>query len=132
VYYRPTAQYEAEALKQDYLQIKVLEVAPQVYAAGQLFESDLKLIAGQKVRSIINTWVEDEASGRSMDGFAKAAEEYGIQFVEVPVDPASISEEAAQAFWATCEELQRPLIVCSRSGALSTKIWETAEAAASQ
>jgi len=42
-------------LKRDYLQIRVLEVAPQVYASGQLFESDLKLVAKQGVRSIINT-----------------------------------------------------------------------------
>ena len=48
-----------------------------------------------------------------------------------PVDPAAITQQAAEAFWSTCEELKRPLIVCSRSGALSTKIWETAEAAVS-
>ena len=119
-------------MKQDYLQIKVLEVAPQVYAAGQLFESDLKLIAEQQVRSIVNTWVDDPASEESSwAGFAKAAEEYGIQVVEVPVDPAAITQQVAETFWNTCEALKRPLIVCSRSGALSTKIWETAEAAVS-
>jgi uncharacterized protein (TIGR01244 family) len=119
-------------VKQDYLQIKVLEVAPQVYAAGQLFESDLKLIAEQKVRSIVNTWAEDPDSEQSSwASFAEAAEEYGIRAVEVPVDPARITQEAAEAFWNACEELKRPLIVCSRSGALSTKIWETAEAAVS-
>lgn len=119
-------------MKQDYLQIKVLEVAPQVYAAGQLFESDLKLIAEQKVRSIVNTWIDDPASGQATSAsFAKAAEEYGIRVVEVPVDPASITQEVAELFWNTCEDLKRPLIVSSRSGALSTKIWETAEAAVS-
>ncbi len=120
-------------MKQDYLQIKVLEVAPQVFAAGLLFESDLKLIAGQKVRSIVNTWVDDPAGGRaSAAGFGKAAEEYGIRVVEIPVNPASISQEDAEAFWKACEELERPLIVSSRSGALSTKIWETAEEAVSR
>ena len=34
-------------MKQDYLQIRVLEVAPQVYACGPLFESDLSLLAKQ-------------------------------------------------------------------------------------
>ena len=34
-------------MKQDYLQMRVLELAPQVYASGQLFESDLQLLAKQ-------------------------------------------------------------------------------------
>ena len=115
-------------MKQDYLQIKMLEVAPQVYAAGQLFESDLSLIAGQGARSIVNTRPDDETSGQPQSAaLAQAAAELGIRLVNVPIDPAAISPDDARAFAAACAELERPLIVCSRSGALSTKIWETAE-----
>ncbi len=122
------AKHEDKALKQDYLQIKMLEVAPQVYAAGQLFEADLSLIAGQGARSIVNTRPDDETSGQPQSAaLARAAAELGIRLVNVPIDPASISPDEAQAFAQACAELERPLIVCSRSGALSTKIWETAE-----
>ena len=115
-------------MKQDYQQMKMLEVAPQVYAAGQLFESDLQLVSKQGARSIINTRPDNEFEGQPLSAeLAKAAEEYGIAFVHFPVDPGSISEETAVAFAKACEDLKRPLIVCSRSGGLSTKIWETAE-----
>lgn len=109
----------------------MLEVAPQVYAAAQLFESDLPLIAKQGARSVIITRPDGESADQpSSADLAKAADEYGITLVHFPVDPVSISKEDAAGFAKACEELKRPLIVCSRSGALSTKIWETAEYAA--
>ncbi len=115
-------------MKQDYLQIKMLEVAPQVYAAGQLFETDFSLIVKQGARSIVNTRPDDETPGQPRSAaLARAAAELGMRFVNVPINPASISREDAQAFAKACETLERPLIVCSQSGALSTKIWETAE-----
>ena len=41
--------------------MRVLELAPQVYVTGQLFERDLKLIAKQDVRSIMDNRSADEA-----------------------------------------------------------------------
>lgn len=121
-------KYGVEGLKQDYLQMRVLELAPQVYATGQLFETDLQLLSKQGVRSIVNTRPDNELEGQpSSAELAKAAEEFGIMFVQFPVDPASITKEVAEAFMKACDELQRPLIVCGRSGGQSTKIWETAE-----
>jgi sulfide:quinone oxidoreductase len=123
-----TSQREFDELKQDYLQIRVLELAPQVYASGQLFESDLQLVAGQGVRSIVNTRPDNESAGQpSSADLAKAAEQLGIVFVHLPVDPGSITREEAETFMKTCDELERPLVVCGRSGGQSTKIWETAE-----
>ena len=43
VHYAFAMKREVEELKQDYLQMRVLELAPQVYASGQLFEQDLRL-----------------------------------------------------------------------------------------
>lgn len=115
-------------MKQDYLQMRVLELAPQVYATGQLFETDLQLVAKQGVRSIVNTRPDNESETQPASAdLAKAAEEVGIRFVHFPVDPASITKELADAFMQVCEELERPLIVCGRSGGQSTKIWEKAE-----
>jgi sulfide:quinone oxidoreductase len=115
-------------MKQDYLQMRVLELAPQVYASGQLFESDLQLLAKQGVRSIVNTRPDNEAEGQpSSAELAKAAEEFGIKIVHFPVDPGSITPDIATSFMKTCDQLDRPLMVCSRTGGLSTRIWETAE-----
>jgi sulfide:quinone oxidoreductase len=115
-------------LKQDYLQMRVLELAPEVYASGQLFETDLQLLSRQGVCSIVNTRPDNELPGQHLSAdLAKAAEGFGITFVQFPVDPGSMTPEIADALIKACDELDRPLLVCGRSGAQSTKIWETAE-----
>jgi uncharacterized protein (TIGR01244 family) len=118
-------------LKQDYLQIRVLEVAPQVYACGPLFESDLTLLAKQGVRSIVNTRPDDESPGQPASAaLAAAAEEFSISCVHFPVvDVRSMSVETAKAFARACEDLERPMMVCGRSGGHSTSVWEKAESA---
>ena len=115
-------------MKQDYLQMRVLELAPQVYASAQLFEHDLRLAAKQGVRSIMNNRSDGESMGQpSSADLAKVAEELGMSFVHFPVDPKSITRQDIEAFAKCCDELQRPLLIFSRSGARSTKIWEMAE-----
>ena len=115
-------------MKQDYLQMRVLELAPQVYATGQLFETDLELLSRQGVRSIVNTRPDNESEGQPASAdLAKAAAAVGITLVHFPVDPASLTKELAGAFMKTCDELGRPLMVCGRAGGHSTKIWERAE-----
>jgi sulfide:quinone oxidoreductase len=117
-------------MKQDYHQIRMLEVAPQVYAAGQLFETDLKLLAAQGTRGIINTRPDGESTGQPLSAdLAKVAGELGIAFVHIPVEPGPLSSQVAKEFAKACQGLERPLVVFSHAGAHSTRIWETAEAA---
>jgi len=91
-------------LKQDYLQMRVLELAPQVYVSGQLFEHDVRLMAKQGVRSIMNNRPDGESMGQ-------------------PLSAKQDVEEFAKA----CDELERPLLIFCRSGARSTTMWEMAE-----
>ena len=115
-------------MKQDYLQMRVLELAPQVYASAQLFEHDLRLAAKQGVRSIMNNRPDCESMGQPLSAdLAKVAEELGMIFVHFPVDPRSITRQDVEAFAKGCDALERPLLIFSRSGARSTKIWEMAE-----
>lgn len=115
-------------MRQDYLQIRALQLAPQVYVCGQLFESDLQLVARQGVRTIVNNRPDDESVGQPLStDLAKTAEELGMTLVHFPVDLGAISEEAIEAFAKVCEELERPLLLFSRTGARATKIWEAAE-----
>ena len=115
-------------MKQDYLQMRVLELAPQVYASGQLFESDLQLLARQGVRSIVITRPDKESEGQPLSAeLAKAAEQYGITVLHFPVDAGAMTREVAEAFMNACDELDRPLMVCDRSGGQSTRLWEKAE-----
>ena len=99
--------------------MRALELAPQVYATGQLFEQDLKLVANEGVRSIMNTGSEAN--------LAKVAEELGMTYAHFPVEPKSITKEELEAFAKICDELERPLLISSSSGGRSTQIWEMAE-----
>ncbi len=115
-------------MKQDYTQIKALELAPGVYVAGQLFEQDLQLVAGQGVRSIMNNRPDGEAMGQPLSAnLARVAGELGMTFVHVPVDPRSISGQDVEAFAKARDELERPLLIFCRSGARSMRLWELAE-----
>lgn len=124
----PSSKHEAQELRQDYLQIRALELAPQVYVCAQLFEHDLKLVAKQGFRSVMNNRADNESVGQpgSAD-LARGAEELGMTFVHFPVDPKAITRQDVEAFATACNALKRPLLVFSRSGARSTKIWEMAE-----
>ena len=104
--------------------MRVLELAPQVYVTGQLFEADLKLIAKQDVRSIMDNRPSDEANEAPLsEDLAKVAEEHGIDFVHYPIEPGPITPAMAEAYAKACEELKRPLLIFGRSAARSMKIW---------
>ena len=44
-----------------------------------------------------------------------------------PVDVGAMTREDAEAFMQASDELERPLLVCGRSGGHSTRAWEKAE-----
>jgi sulfide:quinone oxidoreductase len=116
-------------VKQDYLQMRVLELAPQVYVTGQVFETDLKMIAGQGVRSIMNNRPDGEVGGQPKSAdLASAAVELGMTYVHVPVDSRAITEQNVVEFGEVCDTLERPLLIFCRSGARSTRLWEICEA----
>ncbi len=109
--------------------MRVLEPAPEVYASGELFVTDLKLEAGQGVRRIVNNRFDNETEGRpSSAELAKAADEQGIEFVHFPVQPKAISDDQLEAYARLCDGLKRPVLVFSRTGARSTRLWEMMEA----
>ena len=128
MWYKFAAKHEVEDLQQDYLQIRVLELAPQVFVSGQLFEADVRLLAKQGVRSIVNNRPDGESMGQpSSADLAKTAEELGMTFVHFPVEPGPIAEQDAKTFAQAVDELERPMLVFSRSGLRATRLWEMSE-----
>jgi sulfide:quinone oxidoreductase len=116
-------------LKQDYLQMRVFELGPQVYVSGQLFEHDVRLMAKQGVRSIMNNRPDGESMGQPLSAdLAKIAEELGMTFLHLPLDLRALTEQIVEEFAKACDELERPLLIFCRSGARSTTVWELAEA----
>ena len=108
--------------------MRVLELAPQVYVSGQLFEHDIRLAAKQGVRSIMNNRPDGESIGQPLSAdLATVAEELGMTFLHFPVDPRAITGQDVEAFAKARDALERPLLIFCRSGARSTRIWEMAE-----
>jgi uncharacterized protein (TIGR01244 family) len=117
-------------MKQDYLQMRVLELAPQVWGSGPLFETDLGLLSKQDVRSIMYIRPDGESPGQPQSAaLGKAAEEHGIAFAYFPVETRQVDKDTAAAFMKAADALKRPLLVCGRSGGHATSAWESAELA---
>ena len=115
-------------MKQDYLQMRVLELAPQVYVSGQVFEQDLKLAANQGVRTVINNRPDGEAPGqpRSAD-LERVASELGMNYVYFPVASGRITPGDVTGFGELAESLKRPMLIFCRTGARSTALWQMYE-----
>ena len=110
--------------------MRVLELGPQVYVSGQLFEHDIRLAAKQGVRSIMNNRPDGEALGQPLSAdLARIAEELGLTFVHLPFDSRSVTEKTVKDFAKARDELERPLLIFCRSGARSTQMWQMAESA---
>jgi len=79
--------------------MRVLELAPQVYVSGQLFDHDIRLAAKQGVRTIMNNRADGESVGQpSSCDLAKTAEELGMTFLHFPVDPREITTQDIEEF----------------------------------
>ena len=108
--------------------MRVLELAPQVYVSGQLFEYDIRLMAKQGVRSIMNNRPDGESVGQPLSAdLAKIAEELGMTFLHLPIIPKAITKQNVEQFAKARDELERPLLMFCRTGARSTKMWQLAE-----
>lgn len=115
-------------MKQDYLQMRVLELAPEVYVSGQLYEHDVRLAAKQGVRTIMNNRPDGEAPGQPLSAdLEKVATELGMTYVNHPIVLRSVTREDVENYGRACAELERPLLIFCRSGARSTRMWEMAE-----
>jgi uncharacterized protein (TIGR01244 family) len=114
-------------LNNDYLQLRVLPLASDVYATGQLFETDLELVAEQGVRTVVNNRPDGEVGGQPLAAdLGKAAEGLGMRYVHFPVVSGRISAEEVRQFGRLLEELEKPLLLFCRSGARSTILYEAA------
>ncbi len=105
-----------------------MELAPQVFVSGQIFEEDVRLLAKQGCRSIVCTEPDSAVPGQPQSSdLARVAEEEGMVFVHFPVEPGAVTAGDAEAFASTCEPLKRPVHVFSRSVAHAIRLWEMSE-----
>jgi sulfide:quinone oxidoreductase len=114
----------------EYFAMRVLQLEPDVYVTGQLFERELDAAARQGVRTIVNNRPDDEAAGQPKSAdLQRAAEALGMTFVYFPVVSGRITGDNVDGFRALREDLERPMLIFCRTGARSTQLWELCDSA---
>ena len=109
----------------EYFAMRVLQLDPDVYVTGQLFERDLATASKQRIRTVVNNRPDNEAAGQPLSAdLQQAAEELGLKFVYFPVVSGRITAEDVEKFRKLRDELERPMLIFCRTGARSTQLWE--------
>jgi sulfide:quinone oxidoreductase len=109
----------------EYFAMRVLQLAPDVYVTGQIFEHDLTTASKQGIRTVVNNRPDNEAAGQPLSAdLQRAAEALGIKFVYYPVVSGRITAQNVEEFGRLREEQERPMLIFCRSGARSTQLWE--------
>ena len=109
----------------EYFAMRVLELEPQVYVTGQIFENDLNTAAKQGIRTIVNNRPDHEAVGQPLSAdLQRVAEELGMKFVFFPIVSGRVTQAEIEEFAALRDDFERPVLVFCRSGARSTALWE--------
>jgi uncharacterized protein (TIGR01244 family) len=102
----------------------LIELAPDLSAAGALGPSDIEALAASGVRTLINNRPDNEDPGQFPAAEAqRLAEAHGIAYHHIPVTAASLSRADVEAFAAVLRSATQPVVAHCRSGTRSTLLW---------
>jgi len=105
--------------------MRVLELAPDVYVTGQLFDDTIRVAARQGIKTIINNRPDHEGPGQPLsEDLQKVAEELGVNFVYQPVVSGAMTPRDIEVFREIYNEVEKPLLIFCRTGARSMRLFE--------
>ena len=109
----------------EYLQMRVLEMAPDVYVTGQLFDDTVRVAAKQGVRTIINNRPDHEAPGQPLYAdLQKVAEDLGMTYIFQPVVSGAMTPRDVEVFREIYRDIEKPCLIFCRTGARSMRLIE--------
>jgi uncharacterized protein (TIGR01244 family) len=105
--------------------MNAIQLSEQFSVAGQITTEDLKVIAGQGFKSVINNRPDGEGGPDQpeSDDLAAAAEALGLAYLYIPVISGSLTQQNVAEFQQACENLEGPTLLFCRTGARSTMLW---------
>jgi sulfide:quinone oxidoreductase len=105
------------------------KLSPRFFVSEQITTADLGVASAQGIKTVINNRPDNEAQGqpRSAD-LAAAAEELGMQFVNLPVVAGRLTDENIDQFERANRTLQGPILMYCHTGTRSTCLWALNEA----
>ena len=111
-------------------EVRIQQVGPDVYVAGQLGPEAMAWAAAQGFRSVVNNRPDfeggpDQPANAVIESAARAA---GLNYAFLPVAPGYQSPEEIARFADLLTTLPRPLLAFCRSGARSGRLFMAASA----
>lgn len=111
--------------------VKLIELEPQVFVAGQLVPEDFAEIAARGIRTVVNNRPDGEAEGQMPTATAAlAAARHGLDYHYQPARNFMITEDrVVSPFAEALADLPRPILFYCRTGTRCTILWTQASAA---
>ena len=109
--------------------MKVTELAPEVFATGQVTEQDLRLVAEQGIKTVINNRPDHEEPGQPLtEDLQRAAEALGMKYIYQPVVSGAMTPKNVEDFREIYPTVEKPLLIFCRTGARSTYLFQASGA----
>jgi uncharacterized protein (TIGR01244 family) len=98
-------------------------LAPDFAVAPQLSPDQVRALAAQGFRSVVNNRMEQEPGQPPEAELRAAAQEANLQYERQSVDPSQITLEDVARFAELLERLPRPILAFCRSGSRSSILY---------
>lgn len=106
------------------------DIAPEfrITISGQITPADVKVLANEGVKSIVNNRPDGEEAGQpTSDDIKKACDECGIVYAHIPFAGGMMDMNHVQAFADFFNTTERPLHIFCRTGNRSNTILTAAK-----
>ncbi|MGF0538611.1 TIGR01244 family sulfur transferase [Agrobacterium sp. ES01] len=104
----------------------IRQVSDEYWVSGQITVEDLDEIKERGFKSIVSHRPDFEEPGQPLfDDIARRAEELGMKIRHIPVGSMGITEDTVSGMMDALDDLERPMLGFCRSGARSTKAYQT-------
>lgn len=104
--------------------MEIKELEPGFSICHAIYPGNMAEIKAQGFRAIICNRVPGEAEDHEdPSALRQAAEDAGLEWVEIPVKPGVYTPEAVEAFGQAIERLPKPILGFCRSGRRAVSMW---------
>lgn len=107
------------------MSIEIASISENFCVAGQITPADLRFIADQGFRSVINNRPDGEggAAQPTSNEIELEAKALGLSYVYLPVVNGQLTQSQVLETARLVEELPKPILAFCRSGARSTNVY---------
>ncbi len=110
-------------------EVRLRKLADDFYVTGQLSLDDVRKLAREGVRTIINNRPDEEEPGQpSSQEIERVCRELGLAYAHVPVKSGNIFPDHVEAMARALADHPGPWVAYCRSGARSCQLWALVEA----